>query len=83
VRNNARGFWRLLLALFFLPNMVRSLQDLLRVVRPGGPIAMYHWNMAVGGFPLQPFLDGVRAGGHTSQESPSTWTWALDASDEL
>jgi hypothetical protein len=71
------------LVLLFLPNTVRSLQDLLRVVRPGSTIAAYHWDTAVGGLALQPLLDAVRVGGHTSQESPSTWALALDASDEL
>jgi len=52
-------------------------------LRPGGTIAAYHWDMAGGGFPLQPVLDAVRAEGHASQEPPSSWASALDASDEL
>lgn len=71
------------LVLFFLPDPARGLQEMLRVVRPGGTIAAYHWDMAGGGFPLQPVLDAVRAEGHASQEPPSTWASALDASEEL
>jgi ubiquinone/menaquinone biosynthesis C-methylase UbiE len=71
------------LVLFFVPDPARGLQEMLRVVRPGGTIAAYHWDMAGGGFPLQPVLDAVRAEGHASQEPPSTWASALDASDEL
>ncbi len=71
------------LVLFFLPDPARGLQEMLRVVRPVGTIAAYHWDMAGGGFPLQPVLDAVRAEGHATQEPPSTWASALDASDEL
>ncbi|MBC7939437.1 MAG: class I SAM-dependent methyltransferase [Chitinophagaceae bacterium] len=34
------------LVLFFLPDPARGLQEMLRVVRPGGTIAAYHWDMA-------------------------------------
>ena len=71
------------LVLFFLPDPVRGLHEMVRVARPGGTIAAYHWDMAGGGFPLQPVLDAVRAEGHASQEPPSTWASALDASENL
>ena len=71
------------LVLFFLPSPQRGLQEMVRVVRPGGVVAAYHWDMAGGGFPLQPVLDAVRAEGHQSQEPPSTWASALDASERL
>jgi SAM-dependent methyltransferase len=71
------------LVLFFLPSPERGLQEMMRVVRPGGVVAAYHWDMAGGGFPLQPVLDAVRAEGHKSQEPPSTWASALDASERI
>jgi SAM-dependent methyltransferase len=71
------------LVLFFLPSPLRGLQEMVRAVRPGGMVAAYHWDMAGGGFPLQPVLDAVRAEGHKSQEPPSTWASALDASERL
>jgi SAM-dependent methyltransferase len=71
------------LVLFFLPSPERGLQEMMRVVRPGGVVAAYHWDMAGGGFPLQPVLDAVRAEGHKSQEPPSTWASALDASERM
>ncbi len=60
------------LVLFFLPDPAEGLQEMLRIVRPGGTIAAYHWDMAGGGFPRQPVLDTGRAEGHASQEPPST-----------
>jgi SAM-dependent methyltransferase len=71
------------LVLFFLPTPARGLQEMVRVVRPGGMVAAYHWDMAGGGFPLQPVLDAVRAEGHKSQEPPSAWASALEASEGL
>jgi SAM-dependent methyltransferase len=71
------------LVLFFLPDPVQGLRELVRVVRAGGMIAAYHWDMAGGGFPLQPIIDAVTAEGFHSQRPPSTWAAALQASEEL
>jgi len=37
------------LVLFFVPDPLRGIRELLRVTRPGGTIAAYHWDMAGGG----------------------------------
>jgi SAM-dependent methyltransferase len=71
------------LVLFFLPDPAQGLREMLRVVRSGGTIAAYHWDMAGGGFPLQPVLDAVRAEGHAAHSPPSTWASALEASESL
>lgn len=71
------------LVLFFLPDPALGLREMLRVVRPGGTVAAYHWDMAGGGFPLQPVLDAVRAEGYEAQQPPSGWASALDASERL
>jgi len=71
------------LVLFFLPDPAQGLREMVRVVRPGGTVAAYHWDMAGGGFPLQPVLDVARAEGHKPQEPPSGWASALDASERL
>ena len=71
------------LVLFFVPDPPQGVRELVRVVRSGGMIAAYQWDLAGGGFPLQPILDAVRAAGYRSQQPPSAWTAALQASEDL
>lgn len=71
------------LVLFFLPDPPRGLRELVRVVKAGGTIAAYQWDLAGGGFPLQPILDAVHDEGYKSQPPPSAWTAALQASEDL
>lgn len=73
----------LALVLFFLPSPALALRELVRVVRPGGTIAAYHWDIDGGGSPLQPVLHAVRAEGHKSQSPPSAWASKLQASKDL
>lgn len=71
------------LVLFFLPDPLQGVREMVRVVKDGGTIAAYQWDLAGGGFPLQPILDGVHAEGYKSQPPPSAWTAALKASEDL
>jgi SAM-dependent methyltransferase len=71
------------LVLFFVPQPAQGLRELARVVRPGGLVAAYHWDMAGGGFPLQPIIDAAKAEGFESQAPQSTWAAALQASEDL
>ncbi len=71
------------LVLFFVPDPSQGVRELMRVIRPGGTIAAYHWDLAGGGLPLQPIIEAARAEGYESQKPPSAWAASLDASEEL
>jgi SAM-dependent methyltransferase len=71
------------LVLFFLPEPARALRELVRVVRPGGTIAAYHWDLAGGGLPLEPVNDALRAEGQRSRPPPAAWAASLPASRAL
>ena len=71
------------LVLFFVPDPLQGVREMVRVVKGGGMIAAYHWDLAGGGFPLQPIIDAVHAGGYQSQQPPSAWAAVLTASEEL
>jgi ubiquinone/menaquinone biosynthesis C-methylase UbiE len=49
------------LVLIFVPDPVKGVAEMARVVRPGGTIATYMWDMLGGGFPLDPVLVEMRA----------------------
>ncbi|MFO1150043.1 MAG: methyltransferase domain-containing protein [Alsobacter sp.] len=49
------------LVLFFVPDPRKGLAELVRVVRPGGLVCAYMWDMPGGGLPLQPIYDGLTA----------------------
>jgi SAM-dependent methyltransferase len=71
------------LVLFFLPEPEQGLRELVRVVRTGGTIAAYHWDIAGGGFPLEPIVAAVHAEGYQTHRPPSTWAASLEASENL
>lgn len=71
------------LVLFFVPDPLAGIRELLRVTRPGGTIAAYHWDMAGGGFPLQPIINAARDEGYEPQKPPSAWAATLEASAAL
>ena len=51
------------LVLIFVPEPAKGVAEMVRVVRPGGTIATYMWDMMGGGFPLDPILVEMRAMG--------------------
>jgi SAM-dependent methyltransferase len=59
------------LVIFFVPEPPRGVAEMARVVRPGGLIAAYAWDMAGGGFPFAPIQAGMRAMGLTPAQPPS------------
>ncbi|WP_134497140.1 class I SAM-dependent methyltransferase [Microvirga pakistanensis] len=51
------------LVLVFVPEPAKGIQEMVRVVSPGGTVATYMWDMLGGGFPLDPILIEMHAMG--------------------
>jgi len=45
------------LVIFFVPDPARSVAEMVRVVRPGGSVSTYAWDILGGGFPYQVLQD--------------------------
>lgn len=71
------------LVLFFVPDPLQGVREMVRVVKGGGTVAAYQWDLDGGGLPLQPILDAVHAEGYKSQPPPSAWAAATKASRDL
>ena len=49
------------LVIFFVPEPAKGVAEMARVVRPGGLVAAYAWDMPGGGFPFHPAHQELRA----------------------
>jgi len=59
------------LVIFFVPDPAKGLAEMARVVRRGGTIAAYAWDMFGGGFPLEPIFAELRAINVAPPKAPS------------
>jgi ubiquinone/menaquinone biosynthesis C-methylase UbiE len=59
------------LVIFFVPEPPTAIAELARVVRRGGLVASYAWDMENGGFPNEPILAEMRAMGLAPIRPPS------------
>lgn len=67
------------LVIFFVPDPAAGVAELARVVRPGGTVAAYAWDMLGGGFPFAPIRTALREMGVTTPEPPSIGTDRMEA----
>lgn len=60
------------LVIFFVPDPAKGVAEMARVVRPGGIVAAYAWDMAGGGFPFEPLRAEMRSVGIEPSSPPSS-----------
>ncbi|MDQ6626859.1 MAG: class I SAM-dependent methyltransferase [Pseudomonadota bacterium] len=63
------------LVIFFVPEPARSVAEMARVVRPGGSVSAYAWDILGGGFPFAAMQEEMAALG-----SPPVWPPSVEAS---
>ena len=63
------------LVIFFVPNPARGVAEMARVVRPGGSVSSYAWDIRGGGFPFAAMQEEMIALG-----TPVIWPPSVDAS---
>jgi SAM-dependent methyltransferase len=71
------------LVIFFVPDPAKGVAEMKRVVRPGGTVTAYAWDMCGGGFPYEALQIEMRALGVTVPAAPSPDASRLDAMRDL
>jgi len=71
------------LVIFFVPDPVKGVAEMKRVVAPSGVVAAYSWDMIGGGFPYAALHDEMRAMGVMPAEAPSLDASRIDVMQEL
>ncbi len=67
------------LVIFFIPEPAKGVSEMVRVVRPGGLVAAYAWDVLGGHAPNEPVWAEMRAMGLTPSHPPSADASRLDA----
>lgn len=71
------------LVIFFVPDPARGVAEMARVVRPGGLVTAYAWDLPGGGFPYHDLQEAARALGATVPMPPSPDASRLNALQDL
>jgi ubiquinone/menaquinone biosynthesis C-methylase UbiE len=71
------------LVIFFVPDPSKGVAEMARVVRPGGTIAAYAWDILGGGFPLEPVRLEMQAMGVEIAQPPSPGASRIETLREL
>ena len=71
------------LVIFFVPDPAKSVAEMARVVRPGGTVAAYAWDVLGGGSPLEPIQAEMRALGVDSPLPPNAGASRMVALREM
>lgn len=58
------------LVLFFVPDPAKGVGEMRRIVRAGGIVAAYVWDIAAGGFPAQPVWTALAESGFSAAAPP-------------
>ena len=49
------------LAISFIPDPLKAVKEMMRVVRPGGWVATYMWDLPGGGIPIEPMYRALKS----------------------
>jgi ubiquinone/menaquinone biosynthesis C-methylase UbiE len=71
------------LVIFFVPEPEKGVAEMVRVVKPGGTIAAYAWDVPGGGIPMEPINEELRAMGRVPALAPRADVSTLDALETL
>ncbi len=67
------------LVIFFVPDPAKGVSEMMRVVRPGGIVTAYAWDILGGGFPFEPIQAELRAAGYNPPLPPNAPVARMDA----